>query len=202
MKNTFLHDNIYFSRKVATASLPLPEMPPAMNVLLEIIKTTLPALIVFATVYYLLKRWTESQFMLQRMETQKNQSAASFPLKLQAYERLTLFCERISIPHLIFRLRSEKMTALDLRNSMMLAVQQEFEHNIAQQVYISGDLWQIIRLAKDNILASINHVFSEVDPSSDSLTFANALFRHIQEQASPTDTAQQAIRAEAAGLLQ
>jgi hypothetical protein len=172
-----------------------------MNVLLEILKTTMPALIVFATVYFMMQRWLDAQLRKQMMDNRQNNYQQAFPLKLQAFERLTLFCERISIPNLIFRLRTEKMTALELRNSMMLAIQQEYEHNISQQVYISSDLWKIIKMAKDNILANINLVFQQQNPDSDSMTFANALFEHIQLQASATDTAQQAIRSEAAGLL-
>src|SRR5690606_3917144 len=112
-------------------------MPVWLSVILEIIKITIPALIVFATVHTLLKQYLEKQYQLRKLDLKQDQTKTTTRLRLQAYERLSLFCERISIPSLILRLRSEKMNAMELRLAMMIAIQKEFEHNITQQVYVS-----------------------------------------------------------------
>ena len=108
-----------------------------LEVMLEIIKITIPALVVFFTVYTLLKQFMEGQYKTQMLQFKQNQHKTTIPLRLQAYERLSLFCERISIPNLVLRLRNENMTAAELRMALMLGIQHEFEHNITQQVYVS-----------------------------------------------------------------
>lgn len=85
-----------------------------LDTVLEIIKITVPALIVFLTVYFLQKQFLKNQYNLQLLDLKKNQIDSTLPLKLQAYERLTLFLERIKLENLILRIRTEKMTASNL----------------------------------------------------------------------------------------
>lgn len=176
-------------------------MATGLSVLLEIVKTTVPALIVFLTVYYLTKQYLESRYNLQVLDFKQNQQKTTIPLRLQAYERLSLFCERISIPSLILRLRGEGMSASDLRLAMMISVQKEFEHNITQQVYVSDQLWQIIKIARDDVLNNINMVYGEMGPEADGLTFSRTMFEYLNKREMiPLDKALVAIKKEA-GLL-
>ena len=176
-------------------------MPTWLSVILEIIKITIPALVVFFTVHTLLKQYLENQYKVRMLEYKQNQQNVAVPLRLQAYERLSLFCERISIPSLILRLRTEEMNAMELRMSMMLAVQQEFEHNITQQVYVSDQLWQIIKIARDDVVNIINLVFNTLDAGTNAKEYAGALFQYLeQRQVISTDKALIAIKKEA-GLL-
>jgi len=172
-----------------------------ITVILEIIKITIPALIVFFTVYYLTKQYLDSQYQLRMLDFKQNQQNTTIPLRLQAYERLSLFCERISIPNLVLRVRNEGMTAADLRIAMMIAVQKEFEHNITQQVYVSDNLWQIVKIARDDTVNTINQIFQEIEPGTDAKAFSNALFTQLrQRDFFPLDTALVAVKKEA-GLL-
>ena len=86
-------------------------MPQWLSVILELVKITVPALIVFLTVYYLMKHFLENQYQVKMLEYKQNQQNTTIPLRLQAYERLSLFCERISIPSLVLRVRGEGMPA-------------------------------------------------------------------------------------------
>ena len=101
-----------------------------MTTILEILKYTLPSLVVFATSYYLLKQYISGQYELRALEVKASYSKQAIPLKLQAYERLLLFCDRISLPSLLLRLRDQNMTAGQLKNAMIISVQKEYEHNI------------------------------------------------------------------------
>ncbi len=176
-------------------------MPVWLEVILEIVKITVPALIVFFTVYSLLKQYLEGQYKSQMLQFKQNQNNTTIPLRLQAYERLSLFCERISIPNLILRLRTDDMTATDLRLALMLGIQQEFEHNITQQVYVSDQLWQIVKISRDDTLNIINLVYNSVDPKSDGREYAGTIFKYLQtREAISTERALVAIKKEA-GLL-
>lgn len=119
--------------------------------LADILKYTIPALIVFATVYYLMNSFFRQQFQLESMKYQKDTAKNTLPLKLQAYERLALFCERISVDNLAYRLTNTEMGGRELQNAMLIAIQQEYEHNMSQQIYVSENLWKIIQLSKDKM---------------------------------------------------
>ena len=177
-------------------------MPEWLAVILEILKYVLPAFIMFLTVYYMMKHYLDGQYKIKMLDLKQKQQQTTLPLRLQAYERLSLFCERISIPGLILRLRTEDMTTNDLRIALMVAVQHEFEHNITQQVYVSEKLWQIIKVAKDDVVNVINHVAKEMDPNSDSKAFSRALFNLMDQRGGmPIDKAIIAIKKEAGLLL-
>lgn len=127
-----------------------------MDVLFEILKYTLPAAIVFLTVYLLLKNFLEQERFKMMSMQQKERYQISLPLKLQAYERLALFLERIRVPVLMMRFPVSDMRSADFCKTLMLGVHQEFEHNMVQQIYVSEKLWEIIVLAKDEVLHAID----------------------------------------------
>ncbi len=173
-----------------------------LEVLLEIVKLTVPALVVFATVFYMFKTYNENQQQLRMIELKQTNQNLSFPLKMQAYERLALFCERISLHNLILRIRNENMNAADLKVALMVAIQQEYEHNISQQVYVSENLWKIISFAKNDTINVINLVSKTVDTESSSLDMSHAIFRYLDEvRQTSLDTARSAISQEASTFL-
>ena len=173
-----------------------------MIVFLEILKMTIPALVVFLTVYFLMKQYLEKEYQIKVLEYRQKHSRTTVPMKLQAYERLSLFCERISIPNLLLRLRSENQNAGLLRFSMLIAIQQEFEHNITQQVYVSDQLWQIVKISRDDTLNIINGVAEQIDPKAPGTEYATLLLKYLDSQDfTSLDKALQAIKKEAGVLL-
>lgn len=177
-------------------------MPVWLATILEIIKITIPALVVFFTVFYLMKHFLENQYQLRMLDYKQGQQKTTIPLRLQAYERLSLFCERISIPSLVLRVRNEGMSASELRLAMMIAVQKEFEHNITQQVYVSDNLWQIVKIARDDVVNVINLVYSNTESNTDAREFGQALFQFVEDRnALPLDKALSAIKKEASLLM-
>ncbi len=172
-----------------------------MELLFEILKLTLPALIVGLTVYFLFKNFFDFQYRMKAMESKQNDRRITVPLRLQSYERLSLFCERISIPNLVMRLRTQEGNAESLRFALMIGIQQEFEHNVSQQVYVSGDLWQIIKLTKDNMLGIVSEAAQGLKKEDSTEAFINALFQFMADKQSPTDTALTAIRQESGELF-
>ncbi len=177
-------------------------MVTALEVFLEIIKVTLPALIVFLTVFYMFKTYMENEQRKNAIQMRKENKSMSFPFKMQAYERLALFCERISLSNLMLRIRDEKMSAADLKLAMMVAIQQEYEHNISQQVYVSEDLWKIIMFAKNDTINIINLVSKTVDENASSLELSKSIFNYLNEVKNTSlDTARSAISQEASTFL-
>ncbi|MCB0686350.1 MAG: hypothetical protein KDC53_07490 [Saprospiraceae bacterium] len=162
----------------------------------------LPALIVFASCYLLLRQFLKNREQIELLAIQKSNAANALPLKLQAYERAILFFERIYIPNLMIRIRTKKMSSGDLHSALMIAIQQEFEHNVTQQLYMSDKLWEIIRLAKQEVFNQMDHVMVSTGFSEDAETFSRALVEHFTNaEFDPTRKAIYAIKQEAKLLL-
>ena len=78
----------------------------------------------------------------------KSYNKITLPTRLQAYERLTIFLDRINIDKLIKRVpptASNKQSYLKL---LIENIEQEYNHNIAQQIYISEKCWEVINISK------------------------------------------------------
>jgi len=169
-----------------------------MDAILDILKYTIPALIVFLTVYYLFQGFLKQQYQMEALKLRQNQSKDVLPIKLQAYERLMMLCERISIDNLSYRLSHPDMGVQELKNACLIAIQQEYEHNMSQQVYVSSNLWKIIELAKDQM----QMVISETEGMSPSAWVMNVKKKLSESGADPTQYAKYAIREEAQLLIQ
>ena len=173
-----------------------------MTQFLEILKYILPALIVFITVYYTMKQYLNSQYNLQYLKNQNKNAEQNVPIKLQAYERLLLLMERIRLSNLVFRLRSSDMNVKELTASLLISIQKEFEHNQAQQLYVSNDLWSIIKQAKENVQNIISESSAKFNDTDNCSNMSNALMMIEKGQKKTSvDVAIEAIKQEAQLIL-
>ena len=96
------------------------------------------------------------------------------PLKIQASERLLLYIERIQFPIIVKRVFNPAISKSDFQFSILQNVQDEFEHNLAQRLYVSEQTWQLIVLAKEEVLQNVNAVFND-NPDADVAMIAHKL---------------------------
>ena len=96
------------------------------------------------------------------------------PLRIQAYERLILYLERIQFPVLVKRVFHPAISKNDFQFSLLQNVQDEYEHNLAQRLYVSEMTWQLIVLAREEVLQNVNAVFNS-NPDADVATIAQKL---------------------------
>lgn len=80
------------------------------------------------------------------------------PLRLQAYERLVILCERISLPNLISRVNQPQASGRDMQYMLIENIKQEFEYNSSQQIYVSQKAWEAVRNLRDQTLLIINSI--------------------------------------------
>ncbi len=174
-----------------------------MSFFLEILKLTLPALVVFFTVYFMLKLLLEERQRHDAALLRQNAQKVTLPLRLQAYERLTLLCERTAIPNVLLRVRTPGMTAGQLTNALLIAIHQEFDHNTSQQLYVSDTLWRIISTARQQTLTLITQAAEGLDPQASDEALVQRLFAMLEVQGEPTPLQQAiiAIRTEAGQLF-
>ena len=155
-----------------------------MDIVIDILQIIIPPSIVGIVVYFVLKKMLEENEKRRIWEYRKENQKVITPLRLQAYERITIFLERISIPSLIVRLNTNRMTAGQLHRDMIKAVNAEFEHNLSQQIYVSADAWIVVKNAKENTLKFINLVAKRVDPKEPSMKLIKALTDAVMESQS------------------
>lgn len=169
-----------------------------MDVFLEILKFTIPALVVFFTVYFLMREHGKKEVHLKQLQIQADRlKKETNPVKVHAYERLALFCERIKIDKLLIRLRTDSADVNELRRAMIIAIQQEYDHNITQQIYASHHLWDIIQLAKSETISIIQNAAEKVG-TGDLNMFIDALYKEMEARGQdPLENALFAIREEA-----
>lgn len=102
---------------------------------------------------------------------------AVLPLKIQACERMLLYLERIQFPMLVKRIYVPGMSLNALHVALNQNVREEFEHNMAQQLYVSANTWQAVNTAIDDVLRQINDTFGQISPDCDSAAAAQQVVR-------------------------
>lgn len=174
-----------------------------MDAFFDLLKYTIPGLVVAGTAYFLLKQHLDDRLRTEQLAQRRENNRTILPIRLQAYERLTLLCDRVAIPNVLLRIRMPGMTVGDLRGALMLSIRQEFEHNTSQQLYVSDTLWQIITLARDQAMTLVAQAGEGLDPKEDDTAYVSALLKNLDEQGEPTSLQRAivAIRTEAGQLF-
>lgn len=163
-----------------------------------IIAIIIPSLVVFLAVYFTFRQYHQQQLRLQLLEGKKVKDRITLPMKLQAYERLILLCERIDFPDLMLRLKAPDTTARELEAALLIAVQQEYEHNLTQQLYISPELWEVLLAVKSKTMELITIARQGMNENASSEEFAKRLFELLSNETSlPAQIGRKAIKTEA-----
>ena len=173
-----------------------------MEILIDIIKITVPALLVMLTawlvIWYLLKNDQDKR----RQEIILQNSRTVTPIKLQAYERIVLFLERISLESMLIRINSPGMSASQLHSSLLSTIRSEFEHNLSQQIYMSPQAWEVVKNARSNMIKIINTEIEKMPEKATGMEFSKKLLETVMElDKEPTKTAIEFIKAEVARII-
>jgi hypothetical protein len=104
------------------------------------------------------------------------------PLQLQAYERLVLLVERISLPNLVGRMNHPHLTARELQLLLLENIKQEFEYNVTQQVYVPQHAWNAVQNLKDQNMLIINQVANVMPAQSTGHELSRQLMEVIMSQ--------------------
>ncbi len=115
----------------------------------------IPAVITGGIAYYFFKQHIQNEFDQRRFSLRKDLQKEAFPIRLQAYERMALFLERISPTKLLVRVHPTSSNKEDYETLIIATIEQEFEHNISQQIYVSDQCWSIITAAKNATIQTI-----------------------------------------------
>tara|TARA_B110000046_G_scaffold113247_1_gene120489 strand:+ start:5769 stop:6281 length:513 start_codon:yes stop_codon:yes gene_type:complete len=166
--------------------------------LLESIAYILPAVVTGLVAYYMFNGFIKQQDSEKNLELLSERKKDTLPIKLQAYERMLLFCERINPVKMLVRIKPLSENTHDYLHLLIANVEQEFEHNFVQQIYVSDDSWTAILATKNAIINKIKQV-SETSNSANDLR-ENVII-YYAKTLPPTDTAISFIKNEVKKLL-
>lgn len=133
-----------------------------MDALFNVLIAVLPSIVVFLTAFFFLKKMTENEYRKQMIELKSNHQKNIIPIRLQAYERISIFLERIHPNSLIMRVYKQGMSARLLQAELLKNIRNEYDHNVAQQIYMSKPLWDAVKAAKEETIKIINIAAAKV----------------------------------------
>jgi len=112
------------------------------------------------------------------------------PVKIQAYERLIIYLDRINPSNLLLRMNQPGVSATAFKASLISSITEEFNHNLAQQLYVSPQSWQVIRVVKEEMIKLINDCYHHLDANASSVDLSKAVLEEIiRREEVPTDKA-------------
>ncbi|NOS91382.1 MAG: hypothetical protein HOP30_05640 [Cyclobacteriaceae bacterium] len=148
-----------------------------MNALLEFGKLLIPAAIVLYAVYLMVRSFIQREIDLKKLEVRSRSIETILPVRMQAYERMVLFLERISPQNLLIRLNNPGLSARDFQKILLDEVRNEYNHNVSQQVYMSEEVWNQIKNAKEDLIILINEAAGQMPANASSIDLAKQVFQ-------------------------
>ena len=167
-----------------------------VNLIFFCVPTILTGLIAL----YFFKTFVKNEENRRNFLIQKDLKNETLPLRLQAYERLTLFLDRISLAKLIVRVEPISEDKQDYLNLLLATIDQEYNHNITQQIYVSNECWSVLLSCKNNTIQFIRKTTAntEVKTSSEMREF---ILQSLSEQKSPTELGMDYLKTEVSQIM-
>ena len=153
-----------------------------MDALVDFVKIVVPAAIVLYAVYLTVRSFIAKEIELKKLEVRGRSIETILPNRLQAYERITLFLERISPQNLLIRLSDPGYSARDFQKLLLDEIRNEYNHNVSQQVYMSEEVWNLVKNAKEDLLLMINDASSQMTNDSKSIDLSRKIFEIALEK--------------------
>lgn len=172
-----------------------------LSTILEILKFVIPGIIVIIATQMVVARFMKNENSRRQFEVYKQGMNVTLPLRIQAYERLALFLERLHPRGLMTRCYVPGMTVREFQIALTQSIQQEFDHNVSQQIFINLKLWNTIKGVKEQSQMMINELSSKMNPNASAKELHKALTEYIMTAESLPIEAAVAILHEEAKLV-
>ena len=168
-----------------------------MEVLFEILKYSLPSGLMLLLAYLMLSSFFENEENRRNYFLKRETRKTALPTRMQAYERLTLFLERIHPDRLLLRLNSQGLKVRDYQSLLSKQIRSEYEHNLSQQIYVSEDAWRLVVNAQSNTIGHINAWAQDLDPEAPAVELRKHILNKSMElESDPIHYAIRVLRSE------
>jgi hypothetical protein len=133
-----------------------------MEAIIDLLKIILPATVVFLAVFFLFQKFFKNEQERRDHDIKKSILSLTTPQKIQAYERIVIFLERINPSSLVVRVNKHGYTARQLHQDLIQSVKSEYEHNLSQQIFVSHNTWELVKTSKEELIKLINIAATKV----------------------------------------
>ncbi len=172
-----------------------------MEAMIQLLTILIPAGLVLYGMYLVVRSFLQKEFERNLLEIKNKSIEVALPIRLQAYERMTLYLERISPNNLVLRLNRQGLSAQEFRQILEQEVREELSHNYSQQVYMSDICWQNIKNATDEVQSLIQEAFSSLSADASGIELGKAIFQKaIEKNASASQAALIELKKEVRGI--
>ena len=149
--------------------------------LLDIIKYSIAGMGIVWMAFYLAKPYLDRDDKLQLLEFRKAMSGQTIPLRLQAYERLVLFIERMNPANMLIRLNATSYSARDLQTLIVEDIRAEYQHNITQQIYVSSRAWGVLKHIKDDTVNIVSNAVKSLPENATGLELSKTMLNYLAQ---------------------
>lgn len=163
--------------------------------LINLLMYTIPAIITGVVAFYFFKEHTKNEDGRRRFLLHKDMQVNTMPLRLQAYERMAIFLERITPSKLLIRVAPNSANKEDYESLIIQSIEQEFEHNLSQQIYLTDDCWNIITAAKNATIQLIRKA-TLLEKTDTANKLREVVLMEMMEKRAPSDAALSFIKQE------
>lgn len=167
--------------------------------IVDLILYAIPALITGIIAFYFFKEHTKNEDGRRRFLLHRDMQVNALPTRLQAYERMTLFLERINPNKLLIRITPNSSNKESYESLLISTIEQEYEHNLSQQIYMSDECWGIIGAAKNATIQLIRKA-SLLEKSTTANKLREVILTEMMERRAPSDAALSYIKKEVSEL--
>ena len=137
--------------------------------------TGIAVVLIFGLIFYLLM---ELKNVRRELRTQQPTSADNSLFRLQAYERLSLLTDRISLKNLVTRMHATGYSAEELKAGLTQTIRDEYEHNITQQIYINPEVWKAVTNLKEQNIYIINQLATALPPQAPAVELSKLILEY------------------------
>lgn len=147
--------------------------------------------------YWFMKKINMNEALLLQADLMKEKQSFTLPLKLEAYQRAILYLERIHPTTLVLRLNQPNLSARAMEAIFLKALRDEYDHNVAQQLYVSESSWNLLKKAKEETARLISLITEQLPNEADSAELCSSLIQRTSEISPlPSEIALEALKAE------
>jgi len=152
-----------------------------MEYITYIIVALVPALAVIFVVMTFLNKQNEREITNMNIDLKKERQKFFLEPRMEAYQRVVLLLERINPQSLIMRLHDPKKSAILLQTELLSNIRKEFDHNVAQQIFISTSGWEMVKKSKEETIKIVNVAAQSLDEKATSIELSNKIFEIVGE---------------------
>ena len=146
--------------------------------------------------------WMEQMKIKKSLKAIETKGSNHTGLILQAYERLTLFAERVGLKQLITRVQPVNDSAASMHIALIEEIKSEYNYNVSQQIYVAPEIWQAVTRLKDQNIYVINQIAGSLPFEARANELSKAIMEFSsQENAELNTVVMDAIQFEAKKIL-